>query len=146
MTKIEQARHDLMRGELVRFVPRGQRLALLETLAQEDTDGVEDLVLKLAAQVAATPKTYGQGAVSDPIAHLHYFGGSYDAWIAEKDMGSDPDDPWPRQIQAFGWASFFGKGEAEAGYISIEELLGHELINIDLFWTPKPISQVLKES
>ena len=46
-----------------------------------------------------------------------------------------------KQIQAFGWASF-GYG-FEAGYISIDELL--ELAELDLYFTPCPVGQVIRE-
>lgn len=77
-------------------------------------------------------ETDGQG--KNALAQLHYFVGSYDAYIVEKDISD-------KQIQAFGWASF-GYG-FEAGYISIDELL--ELAELDLYFTPCPVCQVIRE-
>ena len=85
------------------------------------------------------PKTYEQdGLGEEAVVHLHYFTGSADWWITEKD--SDPDGEG--QVQAFGLADLFQDG-GELGYISLVEILaaGAEL---DLHWTPKPLAHARK--
>lgn len=49
----------------------------------------------------------------------------------------------PEQHQAFGAANL-GYG-AELGYISIEELKENN-VELDLYWTPKPLSQIERAS
>lgn len=132
-------------GEIRKFMPDRQRVALFELLDSEEAEYFADIIIGLSDRIATMPKTYDTQDQEDPIVYLHYFGGTYDAWITEKDAG-DVDELDPLQIQAFGWASFFGKSEAEAGYISIEELRTPcSLIELDFHWTPKPISEVLRE-
>ena len=80
------------------------------------------------------PITYEQdGKGNDAIIYLHYFDGSNDWFISEKDIGSE-------QIQAFGLVSL-DFNESELGYISIKELLENE-IEFDLNWTPTKIKDL----
>ena len=133
--KIDQALTEL-NTTLQPFMPRQQAQILIQNLtASEEADAFADIVLTLAERVKAMPQPYetdGQG--KNALAQLHYFVGSYDGYIVEKDTSD-------KQIQAFGWASF-GYG-FEAGYISIDELL--ELAELDLYFTPCPVGQVIKE-
>jgi hypothetical protein len=72
--------------------------------------------------VNSMPKTYKQeGKGDEAVIYLHYFKGSRDWWVTEKDCEF-------MQHQAFGLADFgYGAGY---GYISIEELIenGVELL------------------
>ena len=118
------------------FMPRQQAQILIQNLTNsEDAAAFADIILTLAERVKAMPQPYetdGQGKAA--TAQLHYFVGSYDAYIVEKDASE-------KQIQAFGWASF-GYG-FERGYISIDELL--ELAELDLFFTPCTVAEAIKE-
>ena len=133
--KIDQALNEI-EATLKPFMPRKQAQILIQNLtASEEADAFADIVLTLSERVKAMPHPYetdGQGKAA--TAQLHYFVGSYDAYIVEKDASE-------KQIQAFGWASF-GYG-FECGYISIDELL--ELAELDLYFTPCPVGQVIKE-
>ena len=133
--KIDQALTEL-NTTLQPFMPRKQAQILIQNLTNsEDADAFADIVLTLAERIKAMPQVYetdGQG--KNALAQLHYFVGSYDGYIVEKDTSD-------KQIQAFGWASF-GYG-FEAGYISIDELL--ELAELDLYFTPCPVGQVIRE-
>ena len=133
--KFDQALNE-METTLKPFMPRQQAQILIQNLtATEEAETFADIILTLAERVKAMPQPYetdGQG--KNATAQLHYFVGSYDAYIVEKDASE-------KQIQAFGWASF-GYG-FEAGYISIDELL--ELAELDLYFTPCPVGQVIKE-
>lgn len=115
-----------------------QRMTLLRQLEGEEAEGIAEIVNRISDIVWTMPKTYetdGQGR--NAIAHLHYFKGSYDAWITERDME-------PEQLQAFGLASFYGPDEAELGYVCIEEIIqvGAEL---DLYFDPRPISAIAND-
>ncbi len=101
-----------------------------------------DKLVELAQIVTTMPSTRGQdGKGMDAIVYLHYFRGSADFYITEKDSGSMDDDPEEFQSQMFGYADVFGNG-GEVGYISLHEILagGCEL---DLYWTPKTIREAI---
>ena len=133
--KIAQALNE-MKTTLKPFMPAKQAQTLIENLHRsEEAEAFADIILNLAERIKAMPQVYetdGQG--KNALAQLHYFVGSYDGYIVEKDTDE-------KQIQAFGWASF-GYG-FEAVYISIDELL--DLAELDLYFTPCPIGQVIKE-
>lgn len=133
--KIDQALNEI-EATLKPFMPHQQAQILIQNLTNsEEAETFADIILNLAERVKAMPQPYetdGQGKTA--TAQLHYFVGSYDAYIVEKDASE-------KQIQAFGWASF-GYG-FECGYISIDELL--ELAELDLYFTPCPVGQVIKE-
>jgi hypothetical protein len=68
------------------------------------------------------------------IARLHFFRGSADWWIIEKDSG-------PGQNQMFGIADL-GLGCREYGYISLQEI--HSVnAELDLYWEPKTARELL---
>ena len=133
--KIDQALNEI-EATLKPFMPRKQAQILIQNLTtSEEAETFADIILTLAERVKAMPQPYetdGQGKIA--TAQLHYFVGSYDAYIVEKDTAK-------KEIQAFGCASF-GYG-FEAGYISVDELL--ELAELDLFFTPCPVGQGIRE-
>jgi len=89
---------------------------------------------ELARTISTMAKTYEQdGKGEDAIVYLHYFYGSADWYITEKDMEDE-------QYQAFGLADLYGDG-GELGYISIVELVNNR-VELDLFWTPKTLREV----
>lgn len=140
MSKIANAKQTLARGnELHNFIGVNQRAVLIELLRGEEGDHFADLILNLATAIALMPKTYetdGQGM--DATVHLHYFRGSIDAWVTEKDVGSEDDK---RQTQAFG-AVNLGHG-AEMGYVDIYTMLNAG-VELDLYWTPKTLKECMK--
>ncbi len=133
--KIDQALTELS-TTLKPFMPVKQAQTLIKNLTHsEESEAFADIILNLAGRIKTMPQVYetdGQG--KNALAQLHYFVGSYDAYIVEKDTSD-------KQMQAFGWASF-GYG-FEAGYISVDELL--ELAELDLFFTPCPVDQLIRE-
>ena len=70
----------------------------------------------------------------DTRANLHFFKGSADWWIIEKD--SDP-----RQTQMFCIADL-GLGCREYGYVSLAELK-HNNAELDLYWDRRTARQIL---
>lgn len=133
--KFDQALNE-METTLKPFMPVKQAQILIQNLTNsEDAAAFADIVLPLAERVKEMPQPYetdGQGKTA--TAQLHYFVGSYDAYIVEKDASE-------KQIQAFGWASF-GYG-FECGYISIDELL--DLAELDLYFTPCAVTEAIEE-
>ena len=112
-------------------------LSQVRTIASHVRDSEErqyfiDMACDLAERINSMPKTHEQdGKGDDAIVYLHYFLGGMDWYITEKDKENE-------QLQAFGYADL-GYG-GELGYISIVELLENN-IELDLHWTPKPLSE-----
>lgn len=132
----------LLVGKLKHFIGPSQRLVLRRSLQGEEGMHFANLLIDLGARIDAMPGPYGQdGKGEDAIVYLHYFRGSADAWITEKD--AMPGEHEVEQEQAFGKVNLFGTGigEAELGYVSIRELIEHG-VELDLYWDPKPIHAI----
>ena len=131
---------DLLNGKLKPFLPQLERSALTHGLRGEESGGFTTMVFDLAQQIDEMPRSYqteGQG--NRAMVYLHYFRGSIDAWITELDSN-------PEQNYAFGKICMTGDGsDAEWGYISIPELTENG-VELDLYWTPKPMFEVLSEA
>ena len=125
-----QALNELQKRQLM---PRGEIGALLESLKGEEGLAIAETIKKVWQTFETMPKTYETEAKSDPIAHLHFFIGSWDWWITEKDAE-------PEQAQAFGFVKSELCPDGEWGYINLEEITqaGAEL---DLYFTPAPVSK-----
>lgn len=125
------------------WMSRGQRAVLAQALRGEEGKHFVNVLTELKARIEAMPKTYETDGVDgdEKVAYLHYFMGGVDAWIVEKDRGDGSADE--TQYQAFGKITLFGGGgrEAEWGYINIEELIANG-VELDLYWTPKPMKEV----
>lgn len=123
-------------GSLYEFMPNCQRLVLRATLSEEESEGIAEIVLRMAEIVEEMPKTYGQdGLGMESIAYLHYFYGQSDFWITEKDV----ENP---QLQAFGLADL-GYG-GELGYISIDDVIRNG-VELDLYFEPKTLREIKGE-
>ena len=121
-------------NKLRKFFSRPQYLSLHELCRSSEAEFFGEKLAEIEATIEAMPVTYGQdGKGDDAIAYLHYFIGGSDFYITEKDVEGDVE-------QATAYASINGAG-LELGYVSIREIVetGAEL---DLHWTPAPISQV----
>ena len=131
---------DLLNGKLKLFFPHHERIALMHGLQGEESGGFMNTVFDLAQQIDEMPRTYqtdGQG--NRAMVYLHYFRGAIDAWITELDSN-------PEQNQAFGKICMTGdESDAEWGYISIPDLTKNG-VELDLYWTPKPLFEVLSET
>ena len=122
---------------LKQFISPSQLSSLGAGVRGEEKDFFFDKIEELAELFTTMPKTYetdGQG--DDAIVSLHYFNGSQDWYIIEKDMEDE-------QHQAFGMADI-GYGLSGGGYISLIELMEHG-VELDIHWTPKTKREV-KES
>jgi len=87
------------------------------------------------------PKLYSQEKTPDPMVVVKYFSPySQAVWYVTEFDGKDT---------MFGWADL-GFGEGELGYISLQELSevnrnGLPLVERDLHWKPRPLSQAKQE-
>jgi len=125
-----QALNELQKRQLM---PQGEIGALLESLKGEEGIAIAETIKKVWLTFQTMPKTYATEGKDAPTAHLHYFTGSWDWYITEKDAE-------PEQAQAFGFVKSELCPEGEWGYISLEEITeaGAEL---DLYFTPAPVSK-----
>lgn len=133
MTTIKQATAATV--VLREFINPQQLEVLGDMCGGEEREYFKAKLVEYAGRVRTMPKTYGQDGLGlDAVAYLHYFTGSCDWYITERDVG-------PGQHQAFGVANL-GHGP-ELGYISIVELLaaGAEL---DIHFTPARLRDIEK--
>jgi hypothetical protein len=125
--------------KLTQIMGSAQRAAMNAGLRGEERQFFADKLDEYTTRFDKMPATYAQeGLGEDAVAHLHYFTGSADWWITEKD--SDQDGAG--QQQAFGLADLFQDG-GELGYISLVELLANGA-ELDIHWTPKPLRECRK--
>ncbi|HCS20131.1 MAG TPA: hypothetical protein DIW47_06135 [Bacteroidetes bacterium] len=70
------------------------------------------------------------------IVRLHYFYGGSDWWITQMDL---------EQRLGYGFVCLNGDWQcAEYGTVSIEELCSLDVVNIDLYWSPIPLVDILE--
>lgn len=126
---------------LEHFIPYQQADVMRSTLKGRELD---DVIRSFHASVLATPVTHGQqGKGDDAIVGLHYFTGSADWYITERDVGDTPlDGGLGYQAQAVGLCCI---SDPELGYVSIADLLPHPSVNVDLYWTPKTVRECRAE-
>lgn len=118
------------------FLSRGQFKTIADAMKGEEGRFFIDKAKVLAQLIDGMAKTYDQdGKGDDATAYLHYFKGSGDWYITEKDASGKGTE------QAFGLADL-GQG-GELGYISIDELVRNN-VELDLHFDPKVLSAVRK--
>lgn len=122
------------------FVGRAQTRALEQLLKGEEGLYFQDLLDGLAKDILDMPQTGETDGQGDKAkACLHYFIGSFDFWITERDKGDGTDDD--SQHQAFGFVNLGDPDNAELGYISLPELFESN-VELDLHWTPKTLGEI----
>ena len=115
------------------FVNPSQRSAMYSAMQGEVGAFFRELVGNLITALDTMPKVYEQDGLGDQaVIHLHYFTGSRDWYITERDTSEE-------QHQAFGLADFGDGGEL--GYISIAELIKHG-VELDLYWKPRTLAEI----
>ena len=115
------------------FVNPSQRSAMYSAMLGEEGAFFRELVGNLITALDTMPKVYEQDGLGDQaVIHLHYFTGSQDWYITERDTSEE-------QHQAFGLADFGDGGEL--GYISIAELIKHG-VELDLYWKPRTLAEI----
>lgn len=115
------------------FIGNSQKRAIVSAMLSEEGQYFFDKIREITNLINSMPKTYEQDGLGDKaIAYLHYFRGSYDAYITEKDMEQE-------QLQAFGLVKM--NGECELGYVSIVEITECN-VELDLHFTPKTLGEI----
>ena len=124
-----------MNMDLRQFIS-AQQLGIIRSLRRsEEGEWFRAKLAELEALTDAMPKVYEQDGMGErATVHLHYFTGSQDWYVTEKDIA-------PEQHQAFGLADFGDGGEL--GYISIAELIACN-VELDLHWTPRTLGECRK--
>ena len=107
--------------EAKKIVPKHQ-LKFLESINYSEQ---EDATENVNNAVFSIPKLYGQDGVKDKTIYLHYFFGNQDWYITEYDRNSG---------EFFGYVNL-GYG-AEMGYISVQELINNQKIELDFYFKP----------
>lgn len=121
--------------EVKEFMPPMQAKVVYSAL-EEFQQVIDDLL----NQIKSLPKPYGtEGTKTEQkIAWLHYFYGSNDWYIIENDSSAE-------KLQCFGWAILNNDYQnAEFGYINVEELKATNKVELDFYWTPKPIGDIIE--
>lgn len=122
--------------DLNKFIGRQQLAAMLQACDGEEGEYFRKMIEDLTAKIATMPKTYEtDGTPGKDLATLHYFKGSSDWWIIERDQEDE-------QHQAFGLVCLNGDTQnAELGYISIADLISHG-VELDLYYKPERITDI----
>jgi len=134
MNKIDTAKKNL-NGPLKNFMGTSQRSAIASFLRGEEGVWYADKIIEMTEVFEKMPKPYSQEKLGmNAIVGLHYFYGGGDWWITELGDGIEN--------HSFGFCAPFGVQEAELGYVSIEEIIATNRVELDLHWTPTTIEQV----
>lgn len=132
-------------GCLSNYLHRGQRECLSYCIRRsEDRQFFINRVGEMVERINQMPVTYEQdGKGDEAMVFLHYFTGSSDWWIMERDIDQKPLESQP---QAFGLAQLNG-GSPELGYIPLDGLLASlgVVVELDLHFTPKTLGEVRRE-
>ena len=126
------------REPIVNYMPQAQQRLVLELIQRTEGRYYVDKVKELNETIRTMPALYGteQQALKDKTIYLHYFYGGSDWFIAEKGTTEDPDT-------MFGFAILNGDtGNAEWGYVSMEEINSVPGIEMDFHWTPRAAKDV----
>jgi len=115
------------------FMSARQLDFILEACRGEEGQFFIDKLAEMTHLIETMPKTGETENIEEPLAYLHYFTGSFDWYISEKDKLDE-------QFQAFGVANM---GYPEYGYISITELIENG-VELDLHFKPETL-KVLKK-
>lgn len=134
-----QTAKELLVGPLAKFIPARQREAIASNLRGNERGWFADKMIELHDLIEKMPHTYqtkGQG--TNAVAYLHYFGGgSFNAWITEKDVDGGTQ-------QAYGRQDIYGDG-GDIGYVCIDEIVASKRCELDLHWTPIPLKECGKD-
>ena len=122
--------------DLKYFISKNQLSVIRSNCKGEEGGYFKAIIEDLEAKISTMPKTYETDVQGDDaIATLHYFLGSSDWYIVERDQEED-------QFQAFGFTCLNGdRQNAEFGYINIEELI-QSGVELDLYYKPETIGTI----
>ena len=125
---------------LKKFMPKTQQAAVREILksSEEPESYAKSVLDPLTEQIKGIPKLYAteKQGLDQKLIHAHFFYGDSDWYIAEYDAS--------KENRAFGYTILNGDRQmAEWGYISIDELSAIKGVELDFYWEPKTLPQIL---
>jgi hypothetical protein len=99
-------------------------------------DEIMDVLLDLEERAKELPPIYSQDSKGkDAIVYLHYFVGGSDWYITEGDIENG---------EYYGYTILNGDIEmSEFGYISIEELISNDYVELDFFFSKTSVKQAI---
>ena len=120
------------------FLSREQAQVMRTLMDGEEGPYFQAKAREMAGIILGMPKTHETANNPDPVVYLHYFNGGSDWYVFERDM-------YEEQLQTYCYACLNGWYDcAEVGLVSIEELCENG-VELDLHWTPRPLSAIKKE-
>lgn len=122
---------------LENFVSESQLKALKDLQKGPEGDAAAEIINRIAGIIDAMPGPYetDETPLNEKTVYLHYFHAAGDWYIFEKDST-------PIQNQCFGYARLSAMPEmAEAGYISIQEIIDNN-IELDFYFSPKKFKEL----
>jgi|GEM_PF-2047933 len=134
--KKETLQDAILDAPLVRsLMPKLQLMAVLENDESEEVQYFIDKIKELEAIFVDAKKIDDKTPLMDKIVKLHYFYGSTDWFIFDYDQEDNV---------FFGYVVLNGDTEmAEAGYISVDEIMSVKRIELDFNFDQKPLGKVL---
>jgi len=125
---------DTILKKAAKFIPKLELEVLKDNLESEEALFFEEKLKELVEIYEKIPniKRSGKSDVADKTVYLHYFGGNYDAYILEINR---------RTGEAFALVDWW---ECELGYVSIEEIINQNRIELDLYFEPQKLSEIKK--
>lgn len=106
-----------------------------KALTHQNTAFSKSLVKRLESELAEIPKEPQGDSVKKSIVYAHYFYGGSDWYIT--DIVEDRN-------MLFGYVILNGDTQmAEAGYISIDEIVNNGRIELDFYFTKEPLETIL---
>lgn len=125
--------------KLTHFIGKEQMSVILSAMRGEEGAWFAIKMIEMAELVENMAGTYDQhDKGNEAIVYLHYFTANTDAYITEKDKGSEDDEVKGVQHQAFGLSYIW---ELEMGYISLPELF-RARAELDLHFTPTTVGKI----
>lgn len=124
-----------------RYMPKHQYAFVKSLMQGEESNYFKQKLFEIATKIKAIPR-YGEDRAppTELIAHLHYFGGGFDAYVCAL---SDEQDPEEEVLEAFGRARFHRISEdGELGCLSIAEYKDCRYIELDFHWEPTALAKI----
>lgn len=114
------------------FMPQHQQTVLM----QQNSEELDGVLQDLEKQLSEIPRKQNDGPIKDAIVKAHYFYGESDWFITEYHKGSN---------SFFGYVILNGDDQmSEPGYISVDEITQNGKIELDFYWTNKPLQKALE--
>lgn len=116
------------------FIPLTQARVIKELLGGEEGQHFRERLSTMNGYVQTLPKLHERQ--DEQLAALHFFSGGCDWYVTAAEF-------YEGDLDVYGWANLGDPDCAEYGYLSLSELRRHPQVEIDLYFTPTPMSQII---